>query len=191
MIARRPRRTQKGSEVGEPNLCYTVPVVQQAKKASPCVSSQSTAPRATVTPLSVDRFRLQVTLEEKTREKLLRAQELLRHKVPEGDIATVLDLALSQLCESLQARKFATLRNPEAAADTARVRRPAETVHKTSPDRPSADSPAPAQGEEERVEATEPPTPAVEKRTHSRYIPRAVRRDVAFLHAAVGDFGKD
>lgn len=175
-----PAEPSRGNEVAARNLSSTVPVVQQAKKEYPCVSSQSKVPRAIVMPLSVDRFRLQVTLEEKTREKLLRAQELLRHKLPEGDIATVLDIALSQLCESLEARKFATLRNREAAADAASVRRPAETVQRTSPDTPSADSPAPAQVEDERGAAAEPPQPSVEKPTHSRYVPRALRREVAF-----------
>ena len=67
---------------------------------------------ATVAPLSPERFALQLTIDEATRSKLLRAQALLRHQVPSGDLAEVLDRALDALLEKVEARKFGKVANP-------------------------------------------------------------------------------
>lgn len=172
-----PSDPSKNSEVAVRNLSNTAPVVQQGEKELPRGSSQPNFPRATVAPLSADRFRLQVTLDEKTREKLLRAQELLRHKLPHGDLAAILDIALSQLCESLEARKFATLRKPAAAAS---VESAPEVTSEASQHTPSTCAPASSQAEKHTHDATpaSPPSSA-EKPTRSRYIPRALRREIA------------
>jgi 5-methylcytosine-specific restriction endonuclease McrA len=65
-----------------------------------------------VTPLAPERFALQVTIGKDTHDKLRRAQELLSHQVPSGDIATVLDRALDALIEKLEKRKFAATARP-------------------------------------------------------------------------------
>ncbi len=70
---------------------------------------------AKVAPLSPERFALQVTISEETRSKLLRAQALIRHQVPPGDLAEVLDGALDALLDKLEARKFGTVKRPRAA----------------------------------------------------------------------------
>jgi hypothetical protein len=62
--------------------------------------------RAVLAPLSAERFKLQVTLSREGRDKLLRAQALLRHKIPSGDLSAVLERALTILCAELEARKF-------------------------------------------------------------------------------------
>ncbi|HEU5060361.1 MAG TPA: HNH endonuclease [Kofleriaceae bacterium] len=66
-------------------------------------------------PLAPERFALQVTIGEATHEKLLRAQALLRHQVPSGDLAEVLDLALDALLDKVEGRKFGKTRAPRAA----------------------------------------------------------------------------
>jgi hypothetical protein len=70
---------------------------------------------ATVAPLAPERFALQLTISEATRSKLLRAQALLRHQVPSGDLAEVLDRALDALLEKIEARKFGQVKRPRAA----------------------------------------------------------------------------
>ena len=56
-----------------------------------------------------------MTIGEATREKLVRAQALLRHRVPSGDLAEVLDLALDALLDRVEARKFGKTRAPRTA----------------------------------------------------------------------------
>ena len=70
---------------------------------------------AKVAPLAPERFALQVTIGEATQQKLLRAQALLRHRVPSGDLAEVLDLALDALLDKVQRNKFGKTTTPRKA----------------------------------------------------------------------------
>jgi hypothetical protein len=81
----------------------------------PAPGNQDRATVATVAPLSPERFALQLTIGQATRAKLLRAQALLRHQVPSGDLAEVLDRALDALLEKVEARKFGTVKTPRSA----------------------------------------------------------------------------
>jgi hypothetical protein len=78
------------------------------------------APRPTVVaPLSVDRYEIRFTARGETREKLRRAQELLSHAVPNGDVAEVFDRALTLLIEELERRKFGASVRPRVVARVA------------------------------------------------------------------------
>jgi 5-methylcytosine-specific restriction endonuclease McrA len=60
---------------------------------------------AVVTPLSPERFKIQLTIGRETYDKLRRAQDLLRCSVPNGDLAAVIDRALTALLERLEKHK--------------------------------------------------------------------------------------
>lgn len=64
------------------------------------------------TPLSADTYKLQVTISRGTHDKLRRAQDLLRHAVPDGNLAVVLDRALTQLLADLERRRCALVAAP-------------------------------------------------------------------------------
>jgi len=87
------------------------------------VAPGSARAAAAVAPLAPERFALQLTINEATRSKLLRAQALLRHQVPSGDLSEVLDRALDALLEKVEARKFGSVKRPRAAATASRSRR--------------------------------------------------------------------
>ena len=70
---------------------------------------------ARLAPLAPERFALQMTISEATQRKLLRAQALLRHQVPSGDLAEVLDRALDALLDKVEGRKFGKTRTPRPA----------------------------------------------------------------------------
>ena len=77
--------------------------------------------RAVVTPLSPDHYMLEVTLARETHDKLRLAQALSRHTLPTGDVASILDRALTLLIDHLERRTFARVlsprhRSPECAA---------------------------------------------------------------------------
>jgi hypothetical protein len=76
--------------------------------------SAPAAPYPRVTPIAPERFAMQVTIGQETRDKLRRAQELLGHQVPSGDLAQVLDRALDALIEKLEARKCGATSQPRA-----------------------------------------------------------------------------
>ncbi|HET7292011.1 MAG TPA: HNH endonuclease, partial [Vicinamibacteria bacterium] len=76
-------------------------------------------PAAVVTPLSPDRYKVQVTIGGDTLEKLRLAKDLLRHAVPSGDEAAILDRALNALLADLAQRKFAAAERPRPSGGTA------------------------------------------------------------------------
>ncbi len=71
--------------------------------------------RERVAALAPERFALQVTIGGGTQQKLLRAQALLRHQVPSGDLAEVLDRALDALLDKVEGRKLGRVKKPRAA----------------------------------------------------------------------------
>ena len=83
--------------------------------AAPSLPALPPAPArrsAEVTPLSPDRYKVQVTIGGDTLEKLRLAKDLLRHAVPSGDEAVILDRALTALLADLAQSKFAATEKP-------------------------------------------------------------------------------
>ena len=79
-------------------------------------------PRVRITPLAPGRFGMQVTLSEKTRDKLRYAQELLSHAIPSGDVAEVLDRALDALIPQLERQRLAQASKPRPGRRAKRMR---------------------------------------------------------------------
>jgi hypothetical protein len=85
-----------------------------------CLKAPSAAPRRpVVSPLAPDRYEIRFTASAQTREKLRLAQDLLRHAIPSGDLAEVIDRALTVLLEDLARKKFAATERPRASRGTA------------------------------------------------------------------------
>jgi hypothetical protein len=60
-----------------------------------------------VEPLSPARYRVQFTASAELKDRLERLQNLMRHEVPDGDLAAVIERAVSEKLERLEARRFA------------------------------------------------------------------------------------
>jgi hypothetical protein len=74
--------------------------------------SASAARRPGVRPLAEDRYEIRFTAPASTCEKLKLAQDLLRHSVPSGEMAAVIDRALTALLEDVARNKFAATKGP-------------------------------------------------------------------------------
>lgn len=70
--------------------------------------------RPIVAPLAESRYVLKVTIGADTHAKLRRAQDLLRHTIPNGDPALVLDRALALLVDQLERRRLAKADRPRS-----------------------------------------------------------------------------
>jgi len=80
--------------------------------------SRSATGRPSVAPLGGGRYLLRVMLGTGAHEKLERARALLRHQIPNGDPAEVVERALTVLVEQLEKVKHASTRKPRANSPT-------------------------------------------------------------------------
>ncbi len=73
-------------------------------------------PRVVLVPLSAERYLLRVTISAQTHTKLRYAQNLSRHSIPGGDIATILDRALTLFVHDLERVKLGRVDRPRVSA---------------------------------------------------------------------------
>ena len=93
------------SATGEP-ITETLSAVAPAPLARP-------AP-AVVVPLTPERYKLQVTISDETEAKLRALQGLLRHTIPSGDPAEIIDRALTLLLEDVERRRCGSAKRRRA-----------------------------------------------------------------------------
>jgi hypothetical protein len=65
-----------------------------------------------VVPLTPTRFMVKFTASEETHDLLRRAQDLLRHQIPDGDVGEVMARALKVLVKGLEKEKLAATNRP-------------------------------------------------------------------------------
>jgi HNH endonuclease len=93
----------------------TQPVSEQpAEVAASKIDASPTG--AKTEPLAPGRYKVQFTVTQDTYGKLRRVQDLLRHRLPNGDPAAIFDQAISLLLETLERRKLAATDRPRDAA---------------------------------------------------------------------------
>jgi hypothetical protein len=75
------------------------------------VRTAPTAP-ARISPLAPSRYKVQFTASAELRDKLVRLQELMRPGVAGGDLAAVVEAAVTEKLERLEARRYARTKAP-------------------------------------------------------------------------------
>ena len=83
-------------------------------------AAETQAHRSVVEPLAPERYKIQVTVSGKTVDRLRRVQDLMRHTVPDGDPAAIIDRALMLLLEHLERTKLALTDRPRAGRSSRR-----------------------------------------------------------------------
>jgi len=78
--------------------------------------------RPTILPTAPGRYRVQMTISGETYAKLRRAQDLLRHAVPDGDVPAILDRALTLLVAGLEKTRMAATSRPATKRARSRSR---------------------------------------------------------------------
>ena len=71
--------------------------------------------RPEIKPLAPERYKVQCTITSDTHDKLRRAQDLLRRTIPDGDVAEILDRALTLLLDDLERTKCAATEHPRSS----------------------------------------------------------------------------
>jgi hypothetical protein len=118
MVARlspRPPAPSLIRKLPEPRSCSTTVDLPPAFSApDPAarrdeVGSTAGAGRAVmvVKPLTEETYKVQFTASRRLRDKLRQAQDLLRHQVPDGNLATIVEKAVDLLIQDTEKRRFA------------------------------------------------------------------------------------
>jgi len=79
-----------------------------------------------VEPLAPARYQVRFTASAELREKLERLQALLRSSVPDGDLARIIDIAVTEKLQRVEAKRFGQTKAPRrylAETDTTRSSR--------------------------------------------------------------------
>jgi hypothetical protein len=103
VIRKLPQQRPPPAFVALPTLALEVPATPPPQREEA---------RHVVAPLSEETFKVQFTASRTLKDKLRQAQDLLRHRVPEGDLATIVEKALDVLIEKTKKERFATGRKP-------------------------------------------------------------------------------
>lgn len=107
----RPRVGPTRTDVARAIPTGVEPAVLETPPVEPPRVGTPRLDRATATPLSPGRYRVQFTADAATHAKIREAQDLLRREIPDGDVAAIVDRALDRLLEILRPRT-----NPRARA---------------------------------------------------------------------------
>lgn len=67
---------------------------------------------AVIKPLAPETYKIQFTVSRHTHDRLRRTQDLMRHTLPDGDVAVIFDRALSLLLSDLERRRFSLVSRP-------------------------------------------------------------------------------
>jgi hypothetical protein len=104
-----PSVLASASRGSEPQLCPGI--VGASGRPSPAADSRH------VEPLAPERYKVQFTASAELRGKLERLQALMRSSVPDGDLVKIIDLAVTEKLERLEARRFAKTKRPRKRLD--------------------------------------------------------------------------
>jgi hypothetical protein len=117
-VRRLPPRANPGAAAGSVPITESAaapiqPLVPAAMGVAP---DPTPVPPAPVTPLSPDRYKLQLTISGETLEKLRLAKDMLGHSLPSGDDAAIVDRALTVLLVDLAKKRFADTSKPRRSS---------------------------------------------------------------------------
>ncbi|HET7543898.1 MAG TPA: hypothetical protein VFK05_28700 [Polyangiaceae bacterium] len=151
------------------------PMISANFSASPTGMTVPDRPRRTreLEPLSVDRFGVHFTADAELRDLIERARALARHRVPNGDLASVMKLMAASFVRQEEKRRFgigAQPRHSHAKAEKLHRDTPAGSTRETTPPGGALASVAAA------TEAQTSATHLVRRSQHARYLPVKVRR---------------
>ncbi len=96
-----------GSRSSCSSISSSEPVAAAAPQLRPDAVASRPGPIALVKPLSPDRYKVQFTASAGLRDKLARLQALMRPSVPDGDLAAIIEQAVTEKLARLEARRFA------------------------------------------------------------------------------------
>ena len=87
------------------------------RQPAPVIAAPTPLRPPVITPLAPTRYRIQVTVSAEAHDHLRRAQDLLRHTIPSGDPALIVERALKLLVADLERTRCAHTSRPRSSCD--------------------------------------------------------------------------
>ena len=115
-----PSIVRKLRQRAAPEITARASAIDAAPTQPETAVAPSPAPRPKTEPLAPGRFKVQFTVGEETYRKLRRVQDLLRHRLPSGDLDEIFDRALTLLLTDLEPSKIAATKRPRVASTSAK-----------------------------------------------------------------------
>ena len=118
LVRKLPGRSSPG--LAGPVPPSAAPALPSAPESTspPIAPAMREAHRPSVAPLAPDAYKIQFTANRAFCDKLRHAQDLLRHRVRDGDVAKIFEKALDVLIADTEKQRFATGRKLRDAAKT-------------------------------------------------------------------------
>src|SRR5712691_10779642 len=111
VVRKLPDRPSPGARV-EPNLSFGTAIPESspalAFAPTPAPAPRRDESRPVIAPLAVEAFKFQFTASRACHDKFRQAQDLLRHRIPDGDLAMIFEMALDSLIDDMKKERFAT-----------------------------------------------------------------------------------
>src|SRR4029077_3742443 len=114
------RASARRVPVAPPFGAHRAPTVLEESIAKPpvresqaVVTLEAPRPRASSVPRSPGRYKVEFTAGQALHDKLEQLRDLLRHRVPDGDLAVIVELAVDQLVDKTMKRRFAQTQAPK------------------------------------------------------------------------------
>jgi 5-methylcytosine-specific restriction endonuclease McrA len=103
------------AEAGRPNtISVSTPQPQRSKSPTPIPSPERT--KARCEPLGAQRFSIRFVADHGVHEQLQELRALLRHSIPDGDMAKILARAVGALLEQVRRQKIGSCSSPRASS---------------------------------------------------------------------------
>jgi hypothetical protein len=103
----------------DPPSVPSAPAATPAASGAPPTRACPPSSPGVLAPLAPARYKVQFTASEELHGKIERARALLRHQIPDGDLALVVDRAMTLLVRELERARFAATPAPRKGASEA------------------------------------------------------------------------
>jgi hypothetical protein len=108
-----PPRPAAATVIAMPDRVPVAAAVDHDPDRNACTVPPPVPSKPVVTPLAPERYKIQFSVGRETYEKLRRVQNLMRHSVPNGDPAVIVDRALTVLLAELERAKLGRTKRPK------------------------------------------------------------------------------
>ena len=82
------------------------------RAACPGSARSAASQKSSVSPLAPEIYKIQCTINAKTRRKLIQLQEMMSHRVPDGDVGKIIGLAIDLLFDEVSRTTFGNVKHP-------------------------------------------------------------------------------